>query len=230
VRLSSLGDSALVVRIAPDEAAGDAATIEALRAAVAGLATANLPGVVDVAAASATVTLVFDPTMTSVGTLGPLVEHLLRARSERPAPAPRAVSLPVCYGGAHGPDLDAVAEHTGLDPNTVIRLHTNARYRVAMIGFLPGFPYLVGLPAALAMPRLAEPRMQVPAGAVGIAGDRTGVYPLASPGGWRIIGRTPLPLFHPDRDPPTLLAAGDIVRFTPIDAAAFDRLATEAGR
>lgn len=230
MRLSSLGDSALVIRIAPDGAAGDTATIEAVRGAVACLAAADLPGVVDVAAASATVTLFFDPGITSATLLGPLVGRLLAARADRAAAAPCVVSLPVCYGGVHGPDLDSIAAHAGLAADDVIRLHAGAEYRVAMIGFLPGFPYLVGLPAALATPRLAEPRTEVPAGAVGIAGDRTGIYPLASPGGWRIIGRTPLALFRPDHDPPTRLAAGDVVRFTPIDAGEFVRLVAEAER
>jgi len=234
VRISWLGDAALVVHVASTADAGAVATIDLVRLTVDRLRAAALPGVVDVAAGSGTVTLFLDPAVTSAAALGPVVESLvgslLPAASTGTLVPPRSVSLPVCYGGAHGPDLAAVATHTRLTAEEVVRRHAAATYRVAMIGFLPGFPYLVGLPAELATPRLPVPRQAVPAGAVGIAGDRTGVYPLASPGGWQIIGRTPRALFRPHADPPVLLAAGDVVRFFPVDAATFARLAAgEAG-
>lgn len=135
--------------------------------------------------------------------------------------ATRTVEIPVCYGGEHGPDLDALAAHAGLSPAEALARHAGASYRVAMLGFAPGFPYMLGLPEALAMPRLAQPRRAVPAGSVGIAGTQTGIYPQASPGGWRIIGRTPLRLFDAAREPPALLAPGDRVRFVAIDAKRF---------
>jgi inhibitor of KinA len=138
---------------------------------------------------------------------------------------PRTVELPVCYGGEFGPDLDGVAAETGLDAARVIELHSAADYRVAFLGFSPGFPYLDGMPAELAAPRLASPRPLVPAGSVGIAGRQTGVYPSATPGGWRLIGRTPMQLFDALRTPPALLAAGNRVRFTPITRTDFERLA-----
>jgi len=133
----------------------------------------------------------------------------------------------VCYGGDLGPDLAAVARHTGLSPAEVIALHTTPTYRVHMIGFAPGFPYLGGLDARLNTPRRAEPRPLVPAGAVGIAGAQTGIYSLPTPGGWQLIGRTPLRLFAPAADPPTLLRAGQHLRFVPIGAAEFQRLSHE---
>jgi KipI family sensor histidine kinase inhibitor len=125
----------------------------------------------------------------------------------------RTIEIPVRYGGADGPDLDEVAAHAGLERDEVIARHAAVEYLVAMLGFAPGFPYLLGLDAALAMPRLATPRLRVPAGSIGIGGAQTGIYPRSGPGGWRIVGRAEATLFDPLRDPPTLLAPGDRVRF-----------------
>jgi inhibitor of KinA len=145
----------------------------------------------------------------------------------RETPAARLVELPVCYDIEFGPDLDDVARWTGLAVDDVIKLHSGAEYLVCLIGFAPGFPYLSGMPPQLATPRLETPRISVPAGSVGIAGEQTGVYPLATPGGWRIIGRTPCALFSPDWRPPSLLTAGDVVRFRPIDRQEFLERAEE---
>lgn len=144
---------------------------------------------------------------------------------EVPASPPRIVEIPVRYGGAFGADLDAAAAGLGLTPDTLAARHRAPLYTVAMIGFAPGFPYLSGLDPALALPRLATPRTRVPAGSVGIGGAQTGIYPRESPGGWRLIGRTPLTLFDPRRASPSLLAPGDRVRFVAIDDDAFARLA-----
>jgi len=130
--------------------------------------------------------------------------------------SPRVVDIPVCYGGSFGPDLAEAASFCGLSETELIRLHSEAVYTVEMIGFVPGFPYLSGLPAQLAVPRRAVPRQSVQAGSVGIGGSQTGVYPLETPGGWHIIGRTPLRLFRPELESPSLLAAGDLVRFQPV--------------
>ena len=143
--------------------------------------------------------------------------------SDSALPAPREVKIPVCYGGQYGPDLDDVATAHDLTSDEVVRLHSGATYAVYMLGFAPGFAYLGGLPEAIATPRRPEPRTSVPAGSVGIGGSQTGVYPLVSPGGWQLIGRTPLQLFVARRDPPALLAAGDRVRFTPITPEEFQR-------
>jgi KipI family sensor histidine kinase inhibitor len=128
----------------------------------------------------------------------------------------RLLEIPVHYGGVDGPDLEALAAHAGLSPDEVIARHAGGEYMVAMLGFAPGFPYLLGLDPALAMPRLPTPRREVAAGSVGIAGMQTGVYPRRGPGGWRVIGRTDLSLFDPLRAVPSLLAPGDRVRFVPI--------------
>ena len=139
----------------------------------------------------------------------------------------RLVEIPVCYGGAHGEDLAAAAAGLGMTVAELIDRHSAAIYTVAMIGFAPGFPYLTGLDPALALPRLATPRTRVPAGSVAIGGAQTGIYPRESPGGWRLLGRTPLALFDAQRDPPSLLSPGDRVRFVPIDADAFARATQE---
>ena len=132
-----------------------------------------------------------------------------------------ALEIPVCYAPEHAPDLDALAAHAGLSRDAAIERHAGGDYRVAMIGFAPGFPYLLGLDPALAMPRLSTPRTRVPAGSVAIGGAQTGIYPRESPGGWHVIGRTPLPLFDTGSMPPALLAPGQRVRFRAIDAGAF---------
>jgi KipI family sensor histidine kinase inhibitor len=136
------------------------------------------------------------------------------------SPGARLVEIPVRYGGEAGPDLPDVAERTGLTPAEVIRLHAAPTYLVYMLGFLPGFPYLGGLDPRLATPRLATPRLRIPAGSVGIGGEQTGIYPVESPGGWAIIGRTHLTLFDPTRAEPCLLAPGDRVRFVPVSLEA----------
>ena len=144
-----------------------------------------------------------------------------------PPPEARRVEIPVCYGGEYGPDLGEVQAAHGLTPAEVIERHAGGEYLVYFLGFLPGFPYLGGLDTALATPRRATPRLRVPAGSVGIAGAQTGVYPLETPGGWQIIGRTPLRLYDPDRQPPALLAASDHVRFLPITARQFEEIVND---
>ena len=136
--------------------------------------------------------------------------------------APRTVEIPVCYGGEYGPDLAYVAEHNKLTIEEVIQIHSQGQYLVYMIGFAPGFPYLGGMSEKIATPRRPSPRLEIPAGSVGIAGMQTGVYPITTPGGWQLIGRTPLPLFRPDEEIPSLLQAGDLIRFRPISLAEYD--------
>lgn len=162
-------------------------------------------------------TLVFDPLHADPAALAEAAQALWARPPARRA-AGRLVEIPVVYGGDAGPDLAAVAAHCGLSPDEVVRRHTQARYDVYFIGFQPGFAYLGGLDPALHMPRRAEPRVTVPAGSVGIGGAQTGIYPLATPGGWQLIGRTALALFDPAADPPTLLAPGDRVRFVAVPA------------
>ncbi len=134
------------------------------------------------------------------------------------SPGCRLVHIPTLYGSDYGPDIGFVADNADMTPEDVIKAHTSVEYLVHMIGFSPGFPYLGGLDERLATPRLESPRTETPAGAVGIAEGQTGIYPVASPGGWRIIGRTPVSLFDPNREPPTAVAAGDYVRFVAMES------------
>ena len=158
--------------------------------------------------------LSFDPLATDVEALQATVQALW-AQPARALRLGRRVDIPVRYGGEGGPDLAAVAAHCGLSPAEVVRRHAAAEYVVYFIGFQPGFAYLGGLDASLHTPRRGEPRLAVPAGSVGIGGAQTGIYPLATPGGWQLIGHTALALFDPQAEPPTLLAPGDRVRFVP---------------
>ena len=179
---------------------------------------AGVPGVLDIVPAYTGVCVHYDPRAFAAGSAAPfeqlcaLLHDVLENSAAEVEPVARVVEVPVRYGGDHGPDLADVAQHAGLDPQDVVRLHATADYTVVMIGFAPGFPYLEGMPVELATPRLPAPRERVPAGSVGIAGVQTGIYPLATPGGWRIIGRTEVRLFDVHADPPTLLRAGDRVR------------------
>jgi KipI family sensor histidine kinase inhibitor len=142
-------------------------------------------------------------------------------------PEPRQIEIPVCYGSEYGPDLNEVAALQEMTPAQVIELHASTTYLVYFLGFVPGFAYLGELPEALVTPRLATPRKKVPPGSVGIAGRQTGVYPFATPGGWRLLGRTPLSLFRAGRDGLSLLAIGDRVRFVPIPSEQFAALERE---
>ena len=134
----------------------------------------------------------------------------------------RTIDIPVVYGGEHGPDLPDVAKHAGMSADRVVEIHSGLTYRVFMIGFAPGFPYLGGMDARISCPRLTTPRVRIPAGSVGIAETQTGIYPNVSAGGWRIIGRSPTNLFNVENDPPSLLEPGAGVRFVPTDSADFD--------
>ncbi len=156
------------------------------------------------------------------------VEATLRGYEKRAQkialPTPRLVEIPVCYGGEFGPDLEEVAVARGLRPERVIELHSSQTYHAYFLGFAPGFAYLGDLPDSLATPRLATPRRKVPAGSVGIAGKQTAVYPFATPGGWNLLGRTPLRMFQAEREPMGLLDVGDEVRFRPIAREEFSAL------
>jgi KipI family sensor histidine kinase inhibitor len=215
--VTPLGDTALVMRVAAVMGGPLDATTAALcaRAIARAVAAAGLPGVVDVVPSPDRVTVVCDPT--AGGTPERLLDDLAalaRAASAETDHVPGVChEVVVCYGGAAGPDLDAVCRVHGIDRETLVRLHTQPEYLVTAIGFVPGFPYLAGLPAALATPRRDTPRTRVPAGSVGIGGGQTGIYPFATPGGWHLIGRTAVRLFDPRRVPPALLQVGDRVRF-----------------
>ena len=177
---------------------------------------ASIPGVVNLHPAYCSLLIRFDSLAISHGELEKKVRSLLQSASAKELPEPRVVEIPVRYGGECGPDLEAVAELCGLSTRGVIDLHSSTDYTVYFLGFVPGFAYMGRLPASLMVSRLEKPRKQVPAGSVAIANDHTAVYPIATPGGWRLIGRTEVRLFDPASDNLSILNTGDRVRFTPL--------------
>ena len=172
-------------------------------------------GILNLHPAYATVLVDFDPRLSSHADIERLVRERFDAALERESQSPRTVEIPVHYGGEFGPDLDDVARHTGFSSERVVDVFAGADYVVYFVGFSTCFPYLGGLPPELETPRLSAPRKRVPAGSIAIGGAQAGVYPLPSPGGWRIIGRTMLPLFDAASAPPPLLRMGDHIRFLP---------------
>ena len=227
---SALGDSAVVVALGTGI---DEAVLRQVRGLASLLGHDQPAGIVDIVPAYATVTVFYEPGRMA-GTGPRPYEQVCRFITERARhldievkkklPPARVVEIPVCYGGECGPDLEDVAQHCGLDADEVVAKHRGADYLVHAIGFAPGFCYLGGLPEKLHTPRRATPRTTVPAGSVGIGGKQTGIYPLLIPGGWQIIGRTPLALFRPGEAEPALLRVGDRVKFksiTPEELAAW---------
>jgi inhibitor of KinA len=166
----------------------------------------------------------FDPLKWRHEQLEEILKQYFGRLEDATLPEPRQVEIPVCYGGEHGPDLIDVSEIRSMTPAQVIELHSSTTYIVYFLGFVPGFAYLGELPEALVTPRLPTPRRNVPPGSVGIAGRQTGVYPVATPGGWRLLGRTPLSMLRPEQDGFSLLSIGDRVRFTPINQQQFAAL------
>jgi len=225
---TALGDTAVVVGLGTGI---DPSVLPRVRALTAALERDRPPGIIEVVPAYATVTVFYEPSRLT-GEGGRPFERVcrfitaragnLQAEAKKKFAKPgRTIEIPVCYGGEFGPDLAEVAAHCGLKPADVIKRHKGADYLVHIIGFAPGFPYLGGLPEKLHTPRRATPRKNVPAGSVGIGGAQTGIYSLATPGGWQLIGRTPLALFRPGAEEPALLRVGDRVRFKPITSEEF---------
>ncbi|HVF34676.1 MAG TPA: 5-oxoprolinase subunit PxpB [Candidatus Saccharimonadia bacterium] len=194
-------------------------TNERVHAAARAMRAARLPGVVDIVPAYASIAVVFDePSVDSRDALAERVYELaLESGPGRSLPR-RTVVVPAAYGGSEGPDLEELARRVGLSPDEVVRRHSAVGYTVGMLGFLPGFPYLIGLDPALHLARRDTPRAHVPAGSIGIGAAQTGIYPITSPGGWHLIGRTAAVLFDASRNPPTLLEPGDNLRFRAVDA------------
>ena len=231
MEIAPLGDSALVVRVGNDRSD----TSRLVLAAQHHLKQAEIPGVVEIAPGFASVALFYDPIQLArlIGQpervfdwLADRVDRALVSLG-RDAGSPaetREVEIPVCFEAEFALDLDELARHAGFEKEEVVDLYCRSKYRVNCLGFTPGFPFLAGLPEKLATPRREIPRREIPAGSVAIGGIQTGIYPVKSPGGWNIIGRTPLSLFDPAKDPPALLRAGDHVRFRSISRAQFDRL------
>ena len=210
-----MGDAALLLTLG-DEIAPDVNDLVHRVVAELGPAGAASTGLETPVPAYASVLVPFDPDVTSEAAARARIQAALRRALDGPPPAPGPlVEIPVRYGGADGPDLAEVAERTRRSEADVVALHAGPEYRVFLVGFVPGFPYLGVVPEELALPRRATPRLQVPAGSVAIAGRQTGIYPSPTPGGWHLIGRTDVPIWDARREPPALLAPGDRVRFVP---------------
>ena len=223
-RFATLSDRALVVHLGDQM---DTAMFRAVRSMSRQLEANPPAGMVEVVPAFTTVAIYYDPLCTSEAELTSHINGLESLLDSTAEPPPRVVEIPVCYGGEFGSDLEFVAKHARISTSEVIEVHSAADYLVHMIGFAPGFPYLGGMSSKISTPRRSSPRLKIPPGSVGIAGDQTGIYPLETPGGWQLIGRTPLALFQPQQDPPTLLQAGDVVRFRSISPQQFRELQEE---
>ena len=225
MRFKPAGDSALVI-IFGDRI--DEKINKKVHAVANAIEKASPDWLVEVVPTYTSVYVYYDPLKLSYRNILDAIKPflLVEPKEERP----RIVEIPTAYGGEFGPDIEFVAKHNGLTVEEVIEIHSKPLYRVYMLGFTPGFAYLGGMDERIATPRLEKPRLKVPAGSVGIAGKQTGIYPIESPGGWRLIGRTPLRLFTPEKDPPTLLQPGDYVRFVPISEEEFWEIYKGAGR
>jgi len=244
MEITPLGDSALLIRVAENFDDTPTGALNKVLATKRALEAAQIPGVIELAPAYTTVALFCDPVRAIdagapienvFGWLEQRIQQALksvaapkafgadRGRAGDNVPAYNSIEVPVCYDQEFAFDLDEVARNAGVPWKEVVDLHCGADYRVHCVGFTPGFPFLGGLPRQLATPRRDVPRKEIPAGSVAIGGRQTGIYPIKSPGGWNVIGRTPLQLFDPLKDPPVLLRAGDRVRFRSITREEFER-------
>ncbi|NLG24446.1 MAG: 5-oxoprolinase subunit PxpB [Clostridiales bacterium] len=221
------GDRALVVEFGNGI---DRATNDRVCALHRALCDRPIAGVLESVPTYRSLMVCYDPCALSAGALEKKLRRLLAAPGAAARSAAREVEIPVLYGGEFGPDLADVAAYARLTEEQVVALHAAPAYRVYMLGFLPGFAYLGGLDERIATPRLAAPRGRIEPGSVGIGGSQTGVYPVASPGGWRLIGRTPVKPYDPARDRPMPYAAGDLIRFVPIDRPTYDEIAGRVAR
>ncbi|MDN9011382.1 5-oxoprolinase subunit PxpB [Brevibacillus laterosporus] len=226
VQILPLGDAAVLVQfqLANNE---DADIYQLVQAFATHIEQHPFPGMIEFVPAFTSVAIYYDPIMvkqvvnqqtnsTAYEIVVNKVNGMLAEHTSKLEQQSRLIEIPVCYGGEYGPDLEEVAKYHQITPEEVIRIHSSAVYKVYMIGFAPGFPYLGGMSTEIATPRRASPRLQIPVGSVGIGGEQTGVYPIETPGGWQLIGRTPLALFRAKQNPPSYLRAGDTVRFRPI--------------
>lgn len=221
IRILTAGDSSLLVEfgkeISPKINQKIAATVQLMR-------DQYIEGVVDVIPAFCSLLINYDPRVIAYEEIKERIQGLLKIEVKGSENRKRVYEIPVCYGGEYGPDIASIAENAGLSEEEVIKIHSSRDYLIYMLGFLPGFCYLGGLDERIHTPRLANPRIKINAGSVGIGGSQTGIYPLDSPGGWQLMGMTPVKTYDPDREVPILVEAGDYIRFVPIDEEEYKRI------
>jgi KipI family sensor histidine kinase inhibitor len=185
-----------------------------------------IEGIIETVPTYRSLLVIYNPLTLPLDQLKKRLQKIEEELQDIPLPEPKLTRIPAVYGGIYGPDLECVGEYHNISPEEVIRLHCSKPYFIYMIGFMPGYPYMGELPDCLVMPRLKTPRLSVPKGSVAIAQKQTGIYSMESPGGWQIIGRTPVELFDPGREPPSLLQMGDLVQFYPISEKEFEEWKT----
>ena len=195
-----------------------------IRAYKIALEKAGIPGIVETVPTYRSLMVHYDPSVIPYAQIRMKLEQLLDEMGEIEIPPSPVLEIPVLYGGEMGPDLPFVAEHAGISEEEVVKIHSSAEYLIYMLGFTPGFTYLGGMSEKIAAPRLKAPRVKIPAGSVGIAGTQTGVYPIDSPGGWQLIGRTPVKMYDPERETPILPEAGQYIQFFPVTQEEYDRI------
>ncbi len=227
VRFLLTGDTSLCVEFGNEISTDINKQIRAFNIA---LADSKIPGIVETVPTYRSLMVHYDPGVIEYAPLVKKLKGLLGQLDSIEIPPSPVLEIPVLYGGEEGPDLAFVAEHNGKTPEEVIKIHTSTEYLIYMLGFTPGFTYLGGMSDEIATPRLTTPRVKIPAGSVGIAGTQTGVYPIDSPGGWQLIGRTPVRMYDPDRETPILPEAGQYIKFYAIDKAEYDRIAAEEAK
>lgn len=212
-KILTAGDSSLLIEfgkeISPEINARITAVVRMMKAQ-------QIEGMVDMIPSFCALLINYDPRVISYGAIKERIEKLLELDVETEESETRIFEIPVCYGGEYGPDLENIAKLAGLTVQEVIDIHSSRDYLIYMLGFLPGFSYLGGLDERIHTPRLANPRLKIRAGSVGIGGSQTGIYPLDSPGGWQLLGLTPVKTYDPDREVPILFEAGDYIRFVPV--------------
>ncbi len=202
----------------------------AIRAFNIALAKSEIEGIVETVPTYRSLTVHYRPEVIRYAPLCERLRALLESLDAIEIPPASVIEIPLLYGGEEGPDLEFVAEHNHKTVEEVIKIHTSTEYLIYMIGFTPGFPYLGGMSEEIATPRLKSPRVKIPGGTAGIAGGQTGVYPIDSPGGWQLIGKTPVKLYDPDRACPILLEAGQYVKFRAIDRAEYEKIEQEVAK
>ena len=221
IKILTEGDSSLLIvfgnEISPEINARISAVIKLMDAQ-------EIEGIVDIIPAFASLLINYNPQVISYDHLRQRMENLLKIEVKADETEKKVYEIPVCYGGEYGPDIQNIADHAGLSVEEVIRIHSSTDYLIYMLGFLPGFCYLGGLDPRIHTPRLANPRIRIRQGSVGIGGSQTGIYPMDSPGGWQLMGMTPVKTYDPEREVPILVNAGEYIRFVPVDEDEYMRI------